>query len=383
MKSQKIAILTQPLHNNYGGLLQSYALKETIRGLGHNVVIINRQFNSWPEWKRYASIAKSMLTGRKIEVNMLLSKDLQEEISKKTSQFIFKYYPELSKLIDNEYGMKDLNRMNIDAYVVGSDQCWRPIYSPSIKNYFLDFAQNEKNVKRISYAASFGVSEWEFTEEDTIVCSKLLKKFDSVSVREDSAIKLLSNHLDRDDAIHVLDPTMLLNLEQYIQIVESEGIRKSPGTLKTYILDKTPEKYSIVNEISNKLSLSPFEVMPKRDLSTDKATAKNICDFVYPNPAEWIRGFMDAKFVVTDSFHGCVFSILFNVPFIAIGNETRGLSRFKSLLKMFNLENRLVDNPNLFNVDDFAYAYIDWKEVNDKLIHEKKKAISFLTNSLD
>ncbi len=108
----------------------------------------------------------------------------------------------------------------------------------------------------------------------------------------------------------------------------------------------------------------------------------NINDFVFPNPAAWLRGFQDAKFVVTDSFHGTVFSILHNIPFIAIGNVDRGLSRFQSLLKMFALEDRLITDINSVNIDNFVSREIEWGRVNERLESERGKAMEFLSKSL-
>lgn len=381
----KIAILTQPLHNNYGGLLQAYALKEVLKDMGHEVTIINRKLKhseKYPLWRSYASIVKSLLIGRKISPNVLIPQSLRDEIAKNTRHFRDNYYPELSELITDQKGMDELNSMGFDAYVVGSDQCWRPIYSPSIKNYFLDFAVNDNNVKRISYAASFGVSDWEFTEEDTQACSELIQKFDAISVREDSAVDLLRYYLNRDDGVHVLDPTMLLSLDKYKELVEKENIGKSPGTLKAYVLDHTPEKMSVAEKVAQQLGLKIFEVMPKGDFKAEKVTKQNVSDFVYPNPAAWIRGFMDAEFVVTDSFHGTVFSILYNKPFIAIGNESRGLTRFNSLLRMFDLQDRLVTDVNNFEVTDFIEKKIDWERVNEVLEKEREKAKEFLRECL-
>jgi exopolysaccharide biosynthesis predicted pyruvyltransferase EpsI len=95
---------------------------------------------------------------------------------------------------------------------------------------------------------------------------------------------------------------------------------------------------------------------------------------------EWIRGFMDAEFVVTDSFHGTVFSIIFNKPFISIANESRGTTRFTSLLKMFNLENRLIFSPEELNLD--KVKEIDWGNVNEILEQDKERAIFFLKRNL-
>jgi hypothetical protein len=376
----RIGILTQPLHNNYGGLLQAYALKEVLQSLGHEVIIINRQFKKVSPFRKYGSIVKSILIGRTIAPNALLNESLKVLISRETRKFREKFIPNLSHLITDNEGMQDLNNMGFDAYVVGSDQCWRPSYSPSIRNYFLDFAKNDNRVKRISYAASFGVSHWEFTDEDTSACSELLKKFNAISVREDSAIDLIKNKLGRDDAIHVLDPTMLLSKEHYNDLIESEKTPVSPGNLNVYVLDKTPEKDKLVRIIEDKLQLKAFEVLPEKRLNDQKVTKGNIDNFEYPSPAAWIRGFQDTKFVVTDSFHGTVFSILYNKPFISIANNERGLTRFISLLKMFNLENRLIFSSKDFNPDNLPD--IDWNEINSILLKETVRSLNFLKMNL-
>lgn len=378
----KIAILTQPLNDNYGGLLQAYALKEVLQSMGHEVIIINRQSKKSPQWRKYASIVKSLLIGRTIAPNIFLKQTYKDILSRETIKFREKYFPNLSELITDNKGMIELNNMGFDAYIVGSDQCWRPRYSPEIQNYFLDFADNDKKVKRIAYAASFGVSHWEFTEEDTARSKEFLKRFDAISVREDSAIELVRDKLGRDDAIHVLDPTMLLSIEQYSELVKAEKTPASPGNLKVYILDKTEEKDNFVRQIEERLQLKAFEVLPKKRLNEGKVTKDNIEDFVYPNPAAWLRGFEDAKFVVTDSFHGTVFSILHNIPFVAIGNKDRGLSRFESLLKMFGLEDRLVVDVSDASVDEFLKKEIDWERVNDMLKIRRMSALEFLKNNL-
>lgn len=378
----KIGVLTLPLQNNYGGLLQAYALKEVLQSLGHEVIIINREKKKPSSWRKYASIAKSVLIGREIAPNILLSVSQKEKITKETRNFKDKYIPNLSHLITDNNGMQDINKMSFDAYVVGSDQCWRPRYSPSIRNYFLDFAAEDKIVKRIAYAASFGVSHLEFTNEDTIACKELLQKFDAISVREDSAIDLIKTNFGRKDVHHVLDPTMLLSTNTYKEITDRENISPSRGTLKVYVLDKTPEKDKLVRQIGDKLHLESFEVLPVKRLNEKKVTKDNIEDFVYPNPAEWLRGFQDAEFVVTDSFHGTVFAILHNIPFIAIGNKNRGLSRFESLLSMFGLNDRLVTDFAPFDVDDYLSMTINWTNVNIKLNIEREKAIKFIADNL-
>lgn len=380
--TKKIAILTQPLHNNYGGLLQAYALKEVLQQMGHEVVIINRQSKDSFQWRKYASYVKRRLLRQPIAPNHFISDKLKEAISENNRLFREKYIPNLSELITTNNGMSKLNDMGFDVLIAGSDQCWRPRYSPAIQNYFLDFAENDDKVKRISYAASFGVSHWEFTDEDTARSKELLKKFDAISVREDSAIDLVRDNLGRDDAIHVVDPTMLLSTKQYNDIVKAENIPQSPGNLKVYILDKTEEKDNFVRQVEKRLKLKVFEVLPAKRLNEEKVTKDNIEDFVYPNPAAWLRGFEDAEFVITDSFHGTVFSILHNIPFVAIGNKARGLSRFESVLKMFGLEERLVVDIALVDIEELMKKGIDWEWMNEVLEKERVKAVDFLKSNL-
>lgn len=378
----KIAILTQPLHDNYGGLLQAYALKETLKNLGHDVVIINRVRSPSKSWRTIASKIKHTLKGKNLPKAQPLSAFHKSIISQHTSTFREKYIPEQSHLIDSNKGMKKLNEEGFDAFIVGSDQCWRPRYSPQIENFFLDFSESDPNIKRISYAASFGTSSWEFTEKQTNICKKLLGNFDAISVREKSGVQLVQQYLDRSDAVHVLDPTMLLDKEHYQQIIKQENLKASKGNLKVYVLDKTAEKNTFINDIGQRLGMKQFEVMPKKRLQGNTVTDDTAIDFQYPSPAQWIKGFADADFVITDSFHGTVFSILFNIPFISIANVQRGSARFESILGMFGLSNRLVTDINNTNIDELLIADINWADVNKILESERAKAIHFLTSNL-
>jgi len=352
----KIGILTQPLHNNYGGLLQAYALQTTLKRLGHDAWLINREFKKRTIIRKIASFAKwiifNYVFNRKYSRFSPSPKE-KEIISIHTSEFIRKHIKPITNKIECTRELKKLNRQGFDAYIVGSDQVWRPAYSPCITNYFLDFCENQSNIKRISYAASFGVDNWEFTPRQTIKCVKLAKKFDSVSVREYSGVDLCRKYLETD-AVHVLDPTMLLDVADYMKLIEDEKEEKIPGNLFVYILDETNEKQSIVDKVSAELNLIPFSIMPKKKLTRD--TKKSINDCIFPPVTRWIKGFMDAEFVITDSFHGTVFAIIFNKPFITIANKTRGLTRFTSLLRIFDLEHRIITNSN---------------EINDKLLDEK------------
>ena len=227
----KIAILTQPLKSNYGGLLQAYALQKSLSKLGHDATTVNRFFLPKTKLKVLENFIKRVLLvyikGRKdIEVFPLQpSKKEQEIMATNTSAFI-KNNIALTKTISSTVELEEMIE-EYDAFVVGSDQVWRPKYSPSIYNYFLDFIEkdNPKKVKKLSYAASFGVDSWEFTPEETSKCSSLIKNFDAVSVREDSGVALCKTYLGAT-ATHVLDPTLLLSKEDYLKLIEKYKNRK-------------------------------------------------------------------------------------------------------------------------------------------------------------
>ena len=269
---------------------------------------------------------------------------------------------------------------NYDAYVVGSDQCWRPRYNEFLTSMFLDFAKEEKP-NRIAYAASFGTDQWEFTQEETLICSPLAQKFDFVSVREDSGVNLCKDHLGVA-AIHVLDPTLLLTKEDYILLIEAEKEPKAQGTLFNYILDPDTVKSAFINRVAKERGLKSFQVLPKCQAETrTKDDIKNrIEDCVFPGVTTWLRAFMDAEMTIVDSFHGMVFSIIFNKPFWVIGNANRGMSRFTSLLKVFHLEDRLLDANHLKDVD--INRPIDWSSVNAILEQKRNECINLLLTEL-
>lgn len=375
----KIGILTQPLHNNYGGLLQNYALQTALRKLGHESQTINIKNRENLKFRKYASLLKRTvlkLSGQKVRVRAWPTEEEKEIISKYTQQFIKKNIT-TTDLITKKLDEKLIDKYSFDAYIVGSDQVWRPKYSPQMSTFFLDFLENNYGVKKIAFAASFGVDDWEFTEPQTKEYKRLIKLFNAISVREDTAVELCKKHFGVD-AAHMLDPTMLLARNEYISLVEKEKIEKSSGNLFTYILDSTNDKNSIIEKISNKYNLKAFSVMqPKRFSDIDR---NGIDECVFPPVEEWIRGFMDAEFVVTDSFHGTVFSIIFNKPFISIANESRGTTRFTSLLKLFQLEDKLVHSLSDFNLT--GYKEINWENVNSILEREKTSSIQFLKDHL-
>ena len=374
----KIGILTQPLHSNYGGLLQNYALQQTLIRLGHEVETIDWEGDSGLRetlYKMKVRVLHTLLPNKFPPLRYMPNDKERAIIQRNTNHFINTYINHTEAMHSYEEFVKQASKEKYDAYVVGSDQCWRPCYNAFISSMFLDFVQ-DKQVKRIAYAASFGTDKWEFTPQQTSVCAPLAKKFDMVSVREDSGVKLCEEHLGVN-AVHVLDPTMLLTKEDYVQLIEKEKEPKSDGTLFNYILDPDARKSVFIQKVAKAKGLKAFQVLPKCQTETrTKDDVKNrIEDCVFPGVTIWLRAFMDAEMIIVDSFHGMVFSIIFNKPFWAIGNVSRGMSRFISLLKMFHLEDRLLDADLLDDVD-FSKP-IDWTMVNG-ILEEKRRECIFL-----
>ena len=229
---------------------------------------------------------------------------------------------------------------------------------------FLPFIPDDAKIKRIAYATSFGASEWEYNEEQTRVCSKLIKKFNAVSTRENDGIDLCRKYLDRDDVVNVLDPTLLLEKEDYTLLCKDVPTA-TEELLFAYILDETCESKSILEKIAK-----------EKSLKLKLVSAHDDCTLTIE---EWLAMFRDAKMVVTNSFHGTAFSIIFNKEFYSICNKSRGNSRFNSLLTQFNLSNRLF---NCISEINYNLKQIDWDKVNLLKQLNQEKSLNFLIKSL-
>lgn len=377
----KIGILTQPLHTNYGGLLQCWALQHVLQSMGHDAWVVRRVKNShtfffWARIRLRNVVCK--LFGRPKLV--WLSRKDEAAISQQTRPFIDRYITPRTELIYSTHALRnDFERQRYDAYIVGSDQVWRPRYSPCQPNYFLDFLPQDSRVKRIAYAASFGTEQWEFSSRLTSQCATLARRFNAVSVREANGVHLCAEHLDTQ-AMQVLDPTLLLKTEDYERLVHEQDEPTSPGTLFCYLLDRSPETAFFKQALERGLGLTAFEVMP-RAIGMQRPDVP-IESRIYPRVTQWLRAFMDAQAVLTDSFHGCAFAILFNRPFVVIGNQRRGQARFQSLLSTFGLEERLVLTGKADDITVCMKRPIDWADVNLRLSEWRTLSMDFLCNAL-
>lgn len=356
----KIGILSLVLHTNYGGILQSYALQTVLERMGHEVIVLDKDRDIHRSFFR-----QSLTLGKFVLYKYLLRRNVEyynprklnkerKEREQNTQAFINHY---IHRRVVRSIQSGVMN--DVDAIIVGSDQVWRPKYfkeqwKTGIEHAFFQFA-NSYHIKRIAYAPSFGSEEWEYSIDDTRKCAQLLQLFDAVSVRENSAVTLCSEKLCREDVKLTLDPTLLLSQGDYIHLVERAQTVKSSGNLLCYILDNSKEKLTLVSRIARERNLIPFYT--NSQIGNPHASQK---ERIQPPVEQWIRGFMDAEFVITDSFHACVFSIIFGKPFVVIANEDRGTTRYKSLFSMLSLDNHLLysskayDSSLSYTVDEMA-----------------------------
>ena len=350
----KIGIITQPLTTNYGGILQNFALQKVLCNLGHDVYTIDYGKLTWMDYiHNWMSFARIGFRGNRPETPIE-----NENKQRGFRQFIGKHIRTTvprSRKIDWSL----VESLRFDVMVVGSDQVWRPSYNYDITAMFLKPIGGK--ISKIAYAASFGTDVWEFSESQTNECRELIKSFTGVSVREEDAVGLSKQHLDCD-ATWVLDPTLLLTREDYLEACLDVECKKP--FVFAYILDESEKK---VSEIKRFAAAKGLDHLIKS--AGPKAEAKDTIE-------EWLSYFRDAKYVITDSFHGTVFSIMFNKDFMVYGNNKRGNSRFNSLLGLFSLQNRLVASiPN-------EWPVIDWDTVNCAHKSKREESINWLMSKL-
>lgn len=168
------------------------------------------------------------------------------------------------------------------------------------------------------------------------------------------------------------DPTMLLLCEDYMQLGRLYPTERSTGQMIVYMLDQSKFKLEMVRRIADVVGLNYRLINAETDNWFAPLERR-----IAPAVETWLESFKNAAFVVTDSFHGCVFSILFNKPFWVLGNKERGMARFDSLLKIFQLQDRMIFSSEEL-VRTKLTAKIDWQNVNRILEQQRGNASRFL-----
>ena len=352
---RKIGILTLPVTTNYGGILQLYALYMTLKNLGFSVCYIQRRWNS----NSYSLIHK---------IKRFL---YQKIVIRRFNRFIASFILSRTAIIDTQEKMEAI-ASDFSTIIVGSDQVWRIKNTKGVGlNYFLDFLSGE-DTKRVAYAASFGVGHWEeVSDEIAKKVEVLLKRFDAISVREKSGVEICQK-IFNTNAIQLLDPTLLLTSEDYIQNLSLRYEKSSVKRLGVYLLDENHSKLYVIKEFAAKYG---YEI-----IFLNKASfwvGKHINeDLIKRDVTSWLSLLYNSDYVITDSFHGTAFSIIFRKNFYTFCNDERGTTRMKSLLNLFHIPmNRLV-NPAI--EEKLMDSNIDFDVVESIWKYERKKSIFFL-----
>lgn len=290
----RIGILTLPFNNNYGGYLQSYALMTILKRMGQDPMLLMRRHNK---------IKKSILFHVKFGIKGILKSVLKfkrypiffdEELYYRQSgrlmiSFVNRYIEPQSPFFYTTEELKQFCEGRFDAYIVGSDQVWRPDYVGGVLyNLFLDFTKGW-NVKRIAYAASFGTNKPYFNAEQIDVCSRLINSFDAISLRELSGREVFRHLGWRNDNMQiVLDPTMLLSKADYSALI--------PNT-KSYYCDKI-----VSYVLDNSETIKYLQTEVSKSLNKNVISFDNANKALKPSIEEWLMAFRDCDSVITDSF---------------------------------------------------------------------------------
>lgn len=357
----RIGIVTQPLCANYGGILQNLALQTVLKEMGHNPITLDlcTHLNvSKTEYiKGYIiNIIKNIIRGENKKYLSYYQKRPQV-----FDEFVTKYI-ETTEPIDS-YTEDLIDRYKLDCIIVGSDQVWRPRFNVFPHDMFLAFTSN-RDIFRLSYAASFGTDKWEFSADLTKKCAELISSFARVSVREESGVELCKQFLKHDAEV-VIDPTLLIQQDFYNSLCQN--------------IPKQKEKFVAVYALNISKNMAKQIYLFASELGLNVKMFTSDANYTL-SVSEWLSVFRDASFVITDSFHGTAFSIIYNKNFISVSNGSRGASRFTSLLGQVGLEDRLVKEQ--FPEYSIFKTKIDWHKVNEKRENLINKSLLFLQHTL-
>lgn len=362
----KIGILTFHCAHNYGAVLQCYALQEILKNLGHEVEVIDYR----PEYlvapyrvfsiSRFLSRNPLKMLKACIRESLLLPKRIKRYVA--FQSFINNNFNLSQPIVANNIPSK------YDVYIMGSDQIWNPNitrgFDPVYFGYF-DFEKGNKTY--ISYAASMEAEQLDSDSERYL--KKALMNFDAISVRE-VQLKTLLQPLTEKEVVPVLDPTLLVNKNTW------DKMAQEPNVDKKYVLIYQVRQNSNVVRIAQNLAESiDAEIV---EITSSPKTDCFINNRQGESPAEFLGWIKNAQCVVTTSFHGTAFSILFNRPFFCIKLDDDNDTRSLSLLKSLKLEDRFIDREEMP-----AFSLIDYSEPNIQLSYFRTESMNYLSSSLD
>ncbi len=368
----KAGIITFNSAYNYGAVLQVYAMQEYLKSLGMDVDVINYRIkeidNAYKLYnvkRRDPKIIRGINKVKKfVKVNTLERWRLEKR--KNFEEFInnvlntTKPYKTL-KEIQNDF-------LQYDILIAGSDQIWNTELTKGFKPaYFLEFGN--KDARRISYAASLGNDS--IDEKYVIFYKRYLENFDFISVREESMKSILGEITDKP-ITRVIDPTLLLDKEVYDKL-KKDTKYKGKDYIYVYFIGKDEKTYEIADQVSRLLEIPIIH-------NREKGLFENEIDSnFHGRPEEFISVIENAKYIVTNSFHTTVFALIYEKHFITIPHAKRP-ARMQNLLEIAGLSNHLVEDVRI--MPELKTLKIDYKDVKNRLLEERKGSIEFLKNAI-
>lgn len=361
-----IGVITLPTHGNYGGILQAWALQKVILSLGYCVTTFDfARPGKLPIKQKIVKYPCRAI--RKFILRQPLHIDIEDRVHRH-NQGLDKFIDNINRTIIRS--IRDIDPERFDGLVFGSDQIWRAKYWQEaygdVKNAFGAFVKNTDKTKLISYAASFGKDDIdEYNPKDIPLIAGLLKRFAEISVRENSAVEICRDWFGVV-ASRQIDPTLLHEKTVYESLCKE--IPVSERLLTTYLLNPSGLSKDVIEKVRGM-----HNFVSSRELN------RNIVEERFFSPEEWLASFRDAEFVVTDSFHGTVFAIIFGKPFVVVNNSDRGSSRFDTLLDLFGLQHHLVEDVTEIGSTD-SYNHVE--KTVPLLNKYRNESLSWLADSL-
>lgn len=360
--------------DNYGQQLQAWALQQFLRKEGHSPYLI--RFRRWHP--TISSSAKDYLRYQaKIFVNFLM--DIINMLSGKDRKFdsFRKNNIVSSKEIYNDYSQLCANPPIADAYITGSDQVWNyEMREEELKAFYLQFGG--KKTKRLSYAPSIGYTT--LSDEVKPLMKEYLSSFDAISVRESKSVELIADL--GYDAKHVLDPTLLLKKSDYESLICSP--KKKQNYIFIYSLNYYSQQDLPLESIINYSKQNDCKVLVTKSRGVIKPKDfYHDVEYEYSTIGEWLSNIDNARIVVTASFHGIVFAILFHKQFLFTplqGWLAQSNIRALGLISMLGLESQIWDGKK--GIEDYISTTIDWNRVDEILDNSRNVSISFLKDNL-
>lgn len=337
--------------SNYGSMMTYYSLVKLLQSYGLSTIMVDR-----PGFK---------------PDNPLFSTHARK--------FAKSHFEAISEV----YSFDELWKLNhiCDAFIMGSDQVWNFGISEAYKyNFFLAFADDEK--KKISYAASFGHDKYKAPRDAVDTHRELLSKFDAISVREQSGVEILENTFGIKGT-RVLDPVFMVERDVYDKVMSESEKKVEEPFIATYILDPTPEKREALLYVAKQKGLKLINILDgfRTKLEANKKKMELEVDEDV-EVQDWLYYISHCEYFITDSCHGASFAIIYEKPFVCIGNTTRGLTRFESLFQLLRLEKRLVlDASEILKRPDLLEP-IEYKPVMDILEKERERSKNWLEEAL-